>query len=98
MAKNEPFSGLDPITKGQAMKLIGVVAAQDDLNTIIVTTHDVDSALAIADQLALLGRSADEKEKCIGSSIKKIYDLAALRAGRSNRSGCAKPMVLALRG
>ena len=75
---DEPFSGLDPIMKDQAMRLIGDVAAQDDLNTIIVTTHDVDSAIAIADQLVLLGRSADEKEKRIGSSIKKIYDLAAM--------------------
>ena len=75
---DEPFSGLDPIMKDEAMELIGDVAGQDDLNTIIVTTHDVDSAIAIADHLLLLGRSVDAQGNNSGSSIKKIYDLAAM--------------------
>jgi ABC-type nitrate/sulfonate/bicarbonate transport system ATPase subunit len=71
---DEPFSGLDPIMKDEAISLINDVARQDDLNTIIVTTHDVEAAILIADQLVLLGRNKDAP----GSSIKKVYDLAAM--------------------
>jgi polar amino acid transport system ATP-binding protein/sulfate transport system ATP-binding protein len=75
---DEPFSGLDPINKDEAIELIGDVTSQDDLNTIVVTTHDVESAITIADQLVLLGRNDPVDGKKMGSSIKKIYDLAAM--------------------
>jgi ABC-type nitrate/sulfonate/bicarbonate transport system ATPase subunit len=75
---DEPFSGLDPIMKIEAMELINDVASQNDFNTIVVTTHDVESAISIADQLLLLGKNVDADGKNIGSSIKKIYDLAAM--------------------
>jgi NitT/TauT family transport system ATP-binding protein len=75
---DEPFSGLDPIMKGEAISLIGDVASEDDLNTIIVTTHDVESAILIADQLVLLGHNKDAGDGNTGSSIKKVYDLAAM--------------------
>ena len=75
---DEPFSGLDPINKDEAIELIGDVSSQDELNTIVVTTHDVESAITIADQLVLLGRNEPVDGKKTGSSIKKIYDLAAM--------------------
>ncbi|PIS02768.1 MAG: ABC transporter ATP-binding protein [Chlamydiae bacterium CG10_big_fil_rev_8_21_14_0_10_42_34] len=49
---DEPTTGLDPITSQQINELI--VKTQDELKgTSIVVTHDIDSALYIADRLAL---------------------------------------------
>jgi phospholipid/cholesterol/gamma-HCH transport system ATP-binding protein len=49
---DEPTTGLDPITAQQINELI--VKTQDDLKgTSIVVTHDIDSALYMADRLAL---------------------------------------------
>jgi phospholipid/cholesterol/gamma-HCH transport system ATP-binding protein len=49
---DEPTTGLDPITAQQINELI--VKTQEELKgTSIVVTHDIDSALFIADRLAL---------------------------------------------
>jgi phospholipid/cholesterol/gamma-HCH transport system ATP-binding protein len=49
---DEPTTGLDPITSQQINELI--VKTQEDLKgTSIVVTHDINSALFIADRLAL---------------------------------------------
>lgn len=49
---DEPTTGLDPITAQQINELI--VKTQDDLKgTSIVVTHDINSALYMADRLAL---------------------------------------------
>ncbi len=50
---DEPTTGLDPVTAGQINELI--VATQKELNaTSIVVTHDIVSALTVADRLALV--------------------------------------------
>lgn len=74
---DEPFSGLDPLMKAQACQTILKVSQQDEKNTIIVTTHDIETAVVIADQIWLLGRDRDETGKSLGARIQKIYDLAA---------------------
>lgn len=56
---DEPFSGLDPLVKEEVQGLITDIAARDELNTLIVTTHDIESAVAIADTICLLGRDKD---------------------------------------
>ncbi|MDE3046387.1 MAG: ATP-binding cassette domain-containing protein [Verrucomicrobiota bacterium] len=49
---DEPTTGLDPITAQQINELI--VSTQEELNgTSIVVTHDINSALYIADRIAL---------------------------------------------
>lgn len=53
---DEPFSGLDPIAKDKACQLITEVASLHELNTIIVVTHDIESAVQVSDHLLLLGR------------------------------------------
>ena len=75
---DEPFSGLDPLMKDQACKLINDVAAADELVTIIVVTHDIGSAIQVSDTLWLIGRDRDEKGEIIpGAYIKRTYDLNA---------------------
>ncbi len=72
---DEPFSGLDPLMKDQVCKLISEVASSNELSTIIVTTHDIESAVAIADTVWLMGRIRDEKGKSLGAHIITKYDL-----------------------
>ena len=73
---DEPFSGLDIIAKETVQHLIAEVAAADDLNSIIVTTHDIRSALAIADTVLLLGRDRDVQGNYIpGAYIKETINL-----------------------
>lgn len=73
---DEPFTGLDPVMKDQACKLITDLAAADELNTIIVVTHELSAAVMVADTLWLMGRDRDDKGEIIpGARIVKTVDL-----------------------
>jgi phospholipid/cholesterol/gamma-HCH transport system ATP-binding protein len=51
---DEPSAGLDPITSGEIDGLL--LAAKDEGKTLVVVTHNIPSARALGDQLALLDR------------------------------------------
>lgn len=73
---DEPFSGLDPVSITNVINLINRVAHEHTLNTFIIITHDVTSALAISDHVYLLGRERDAKgEPISGSRVMKEYDM-----------------------
>jgi ABC-type nitrate/sulfonate/bicarbonate transport system ATPase subunit len=73
---DEPFSGLDLIKLEKACELIQQAANLDDLNTIIVVTHDVTAAVSIADHIWLLGRDRDAQGNIIpGARIMETVDL-----------------------
>ncbi len=73
---DEPFSGLDPVMKDRVCGLISEVAAMDELNTIIVVTHDIGSALQIADTVWLMGRErASDGSFISGGYIKEQINL-----------------------
>jgi polar amino acid transport system ATP-binding protein/sulfate transport system ATP-binding protein len=73
---DEPFSGLDLLMLEKTCELITKVADMDDLNTIIVVTHDVTAACSVADHLWLMGRETDSAgNKLPGASIVKQYNL-----------------------
>jgi len=75
---DEPFSGLDPVNINNVINLISQVANQHTLNTFLIITHDVTSALIISDHVYLLGRDRDEKGAPIpGARVMKEYDLVA---------------------
>ena len=75
---DEPFSGLDPVNITSVINLISKIANQHTLNTFIIITHDITSALTICDHVYLLGRERDEKGEPIpGSRIMKEYDMVA---------------------
>ncbi|MDT8399681.1 MAG: ABC transporter ATP-binding protein [Pseudomonadales bacterium] len=51
---DEPSSGLDPVTAAELDELI--ISLRESLHmTIVVVSHDLESAFAIADQIAILG-------------------------------------------
>lgn len=72
---DEPFSGLDPVMKDKACEAILQLSLLDDLNTVIVVTHDISSAVAIADTIWLMGRTLQADGTSLGSTIIKEYDL-----------------------
>jgi len=73
---DEPFSGLDLLMIEKTCKLLSKIANMDDLNTIIVITHDVTAASSIADHLWLMGRDSDKDGKKLpGARIIKEYNL-----------------------
>jgi polar amino acid transport system ATP-binding protein/sulfate transport system ATP-binding protein len=73
---DEPFSGLDPVTLAEVIKLLVEVANMDELNTVVVVTHDIHSALVVADTVFMLGRNRSAQEKIVsGACIQHCYDL-----------------------
>jgi ABC-type nitrate/sulfonate/bicarbonate transport system ATPase subunit len=73
---DEPFSGLDIIMEERTLQFILKVANMDDLNTVIVVTHDISAAVSICDHIWLLGRDRDSEGNIIpGAYIKQEYDL-----------------------
>lgn len=73
---DEPTAGLDVTNKNRVAKLIQEVAGQHDLNTIIIVTHDIPSALAIADTVWVMGRERDVAGAIIpGAKIVEEYNL-----------------------
>jgi ABC-type nitrate/sulfonate/bicarbonate transport system ATPase subunit len=73
---DEPFSGLDLLMIERTCELISKVADMDELNTIVVVTHDVTAACSVADHLWLMGRDRDTNGAMLpGSRIVKEYDL-----------------------
>ena len=75
---DEPFSGLDLIAKSQVCDLISEVAGMDELNTIIIVSHDVETTMAIADMVWLMGLDKDASGEFVpGARIQESYDLAA---------------------
>lgn len=73
---DEPFSGLDLLMLEKTSALLSKLANKDETNTIIVVTHDIAAAAAVADHLWLMGRDTDnEGQKIPGARIVKEYNL-----------------------
>ncbi|HTF25050.1 MAG TPA: ATP-binding cassette domain-containing protein [Candidatus Limnocylindria bacterium] len=73
---DEPFSGLDLVMEAKVCELINEIACLDELNTIIVVTHDVTAAATVADHLWLMGRDRDAGGNIApGARIQETYDL-----------------------
>ncbi len=73
---DEPFSGLDINMIQEVQELICEIANFNELNTVIIVSHDIVSTASISDTLWLMGRDHDSKGNCIsGGKIKHTYDL-----------------------
>jgi NitT/TauT family transport system ATP-binding protein len=73
---DEPFSGLDPIAVERVSGMLTEVANLDELNTVVVVTHDIAAALEVADTIWLMGRDRDAAGNIIpGARIQAVYDL-----------------------
>ncbi len=74
---DEPFSGLDPLAKSKAIDTIREVSLLDEMNTIIIISHDIASALSLADMAWIMGRDRNASGEIItpGAHIKEQIDL-----------------------
>ncbi len=73
---DEPFSGLDPNMVDEVSRMLVEVANLDELNTIVIVSHDIASTAAISDTLWVMGRDRDAKGHLVpGAYIKHVYDL-----------------------
>jgi NitT/TauT family transport system ATP-binding protein len=75
---DEPFSGLDPQALEEVAELLVEVANMDELNTILVVTHDIHAAMVVCDTVFMLGRNHTPEGAVIpGARIQHTYDLVA---------------------
>jgi ABC-type nitrate/sulfonate/bicarbonate transport system ATPase subunit len=73
---DEPFSGLDIVSKRKMMDLILQISTIHEHNTIILTTHDIEAAVAIADTILVIGFEKDDKgNRKPGCTVLKEVDL-----------------------
>jgi polar amino acid transport system ATP-binding protein/sulfate transport system ATP-binding protein len=73
---DEPFSGLDLVQIHNVVELICEVACHHEFNTLIIVTHDISSAIEVADTLWLLGRDRDAAGNLVpGARVQATYDL-----------------------
>ena len=73
---DEPFSGLDVVSKQKMMNLILQISMLHEHNTIILTTHDVEAAVSIADTIWVLGYEKDATgARKAGCTVVKELDL-----------------------
>jgi polar amino acid transport system ATP-binding protein/sulfate transport system ATP-binding protein len=95
---DEPFSGLDPIAVDSVSSLLTETANADELNTIIVVTHDITAAMIVADTIWLLGHDHDSQGRVIpGARLQTSYNL--IERGLAYREGISTaPEFLALQG
>jgi polar amino acid transport system ATP-binding protein/sulfate transport system ATP-binding protein len=78
---DEPFASLDPINKKRACDLITSVAMRDELNTLIVITHDIPEGMSVADMIWVMGLQPDpfNSGKFLpGAQFVEQHDLAEL--------------------
>jgi len=72
---DEPFSGLDPEALDNVMRLIVEVANMDELNTIVLVTHDIRAAMVVSDTLHMLGRERKADKPASGAHVVWSYDM-----------------------
>jgi len=75
---DEPFSGLDHNMKQEVAVVINKIATDHELNTIVIITHDIPTAISVSDHLWVLGFDYDAQGKPLkekGSTMQEIYDL-----------------------
>jgi len=68
---DEPFSGLDVLVLDKVTDLLAKVSLTDELKTLIIVSHDIETAVALSDTVFVLGTEGNKP----GAVIKKEIDL-----------------------
>ncbi len=68
---DEPFSGLDVCVLDKVVDMLLQVSLSDELKTLIIVSHDIETSVAISDTVFILGK---EKGKA-GATIRQEIDL-----------------------
>lgn len=76
---DEPTASLDILKKEEVAKMIVDISCLDDLNTVIVCSHDVRWLLSVADHLWMMGHERDiQGNRIPGAKFLEFYDLVEL--------------------
>lgn len=79
MVFDEPFSGLDVVNIDDVRNSFLKITSTDEINTIIFSTHDIELAVELADQIYIIGCMQDTTGNFETSgSIVGYYDLKTL--------------------
>ena len=68
---DEPFSGLDPVIKDKVLELLVSISELDELNTLVIVSHDLENSLAISDTAFILANQEGHE----GATITEKIDL-----------------------
>jgi ABC-type nitrate/sulfonate/bicarbonate transport system ATPase subunit len=80
---DEPFSGLDVLMIDKVLALIQKVSLLDELNTLVIVSHDLENVLAIADTAFVMAvqKGVDPQGVAVdvpGATVVKEIDLAGM--------------------
>jgi osmoprotectant transport system ATP-binding protein len=74
---DEPFGALDPLTRGEMQDMLRALLAGLK-KTVLLVTHDLDEALYLGDQIALLSEgkliACLEPEEFLRSAVPEVTD------------------------
>lgn len=68
---DEPFSGLDICVLDKVVDMLLQVSVSDELKTLIIVSHDIETSVAISDTVFILGREEGQP----GATVKLEIDL-----------------------
>ena len=71
---DEPFSGLDPVIKDKVLELLTTISSLNELNTLVIISHDIENSLAISDTAFILANQEGHE----GATITETIDLMHL--------------------
>jgi ABC-type nitrate/sulfonate/bicarbonate transport system ATPase subunit len=72
---DEPFSGLDVLVKDKVSELIMKISTLNELNTLVIVSHDIAYSMALSDTAFILARDGDGSK---GATITHKLDLAQM--------------------
>jgi ABC-type multidrug transport system ATPase subunit len=79
MVFDEPFSGLDVCNIEDVRDSFRKITTSNEINTIIFSTHDIDLAVELADQIYIIGYEQNTSGQFIpGGTLVGYYDLKKL--------------------
>ncbi len=68
---DEPFSGLDVCVLDKVVDMLLQVSVSDELKTLVIVSHDIETSVAISDTVFILGKEEGKE----GATVKREIDL-----------------------
>lgn len=68
---DEPFSGLDVMMLDKVLRVIHKVSMMDELNTMVLVSHDIESSLSVSDYAIVLAKTEEGP-----ASVREAIDLS----------------------
>lgn len=86
---DEPFSGLDALVIDRVVDLLLKVSTLDEMNTLVIISHDIENSLAISDTAFILAKEKDKE----GATITQTLDLIQMGLAWDPEIRTKKPFI-----